>query len=114
MTSNPSNIIPTSTFTPSSSSITPNQIFSSISLSSTIKQTVFLKITNLVEYTYIPEDAPIFETDLPLVSPYNVFKRHRSFKRSIQKLISNPQPSVKEYVQSTGLDNCLIPASTQE
>ncbi|KAL5754660.1 hypothetical protein ACOSP7_022880 [Xanthoceras sorbifolium] len=114
MTSNPSNIIPTSTVTPSSSSITPNQISSSVSLSPTIKRTAFSKITNLVEYTYIPKDAQISETDLPLVSSYNVFKRHISFKRSIQKLINTPRPPVKEYVQCTGLDNCLIQASIQE
>ncbi|KAL5764175.1 hypothetical protein ACOSQ2_016769 [Xanthoceras sorbifolium] len=51
---------------------------------------------------------------MPLVSPYNVFKRHKSFRRSIQRLISNPRPPIKEYVQSTGLDNCLIPASAAE
>ncbi|KAL5843495.1 hypothetical protein ACOSQ4_009453 [Xanthoceras sorbifolium] len=49
----------------------------------------------------------------PLVAP-TMFLRDKSFKRSIQRLISTPRPPVKEYVQSTGLDNCLIPASTAE
>lgn len=33
------------------------------------------KTENMIEYSYVPEDAQIFETISPLLSPYNIFKR---------------------------------------
>ncbi|KAK2645371.1 hypothetical protein Ddye_020566 [Dipteronia dyeriana] len=79
-----------------------------------IQQTQTNKIQNLVEYTHIPEYAQITETSLPLLNPYTVFKRSRSLSRRVTALVQHRSPSIKEYVQSTALDNCLVLASTAE
>ncbi|RDX62366.1 hypothetical protein CR513_59312, partial [Mucuna pruriens] len=57
----------------SSSSDTPQPVLlnSSLSLPKNISRTLSPKIENLVEYTYVPEDAQISETSTPLLSPYN-------------------------------------------
>ncbi|KAK2650262.1 hypothetical protein Ddye_017751 [Dipteronia dyeriana] len=69
---------------------------------------------NLVEYTHILESAQITETALPLLNPYTVFKRSRSLSRRVTAPVQHRSPPIKEYVQSTALDNCLIPASATE
>ncbi|KAK2651583.1 hypothetical protein Ddye_011439 [Dipteronia dyeriana] len=79
-----------------------------------IRQTQTNRIQNLVEYTYIPESSQIIETALPLLNPYTVFKRSRSLSRRLMALVQHRSPPIKEYVQSTALDNCLIPASDLE
>ncbi|KAK2662727.1 hypothetical protein Ddye_001301 [Dipteronia dyeriana] len=79
-----------------------------------IRQTQTNKIQHLVEYTHIPESAQITETVLPLLNPYTIFKRSRSLSRRVMALVQHRSPPIKEYVQSTALDNCLIPASSTE
>ena len=49
-------------------------------------------IENLVEYSYIPEGAQIGESTMPLVNPYNLYKRSSSVTRSIRTLISTRRP----------------------
>ncbi|KAK2648285.1 hypothetical protein Ddye_015774 [Dipteronia dyeriana] len=87
-----------------------------VRLSSTvsIRQTQTNKIQNLVEYTHISKSAHINETSLPLLNPYTVFKRSKSLSRRVTALAQHRSLPIKEYVQSTALDNCLIPASTAE
>ncbi|KAK2636240.1 hypothetical protein Ddye_031032 [Dipteronia dyeriana] len=89
---------------------TPARLSSVIS----IRQTQTNKIQNLIEYTHIPESAQITETALPLLNPYTVFKRSRSLSRRVTALVQHRFPPIKEFVQSTALDNCLIPASATE
>ncbi|KAK2658812.1 hypothetical protein Ddye_005345 [Dipteronia dyeriana] len=89
---------------------TPSRLSYAIS----IRQTQTSKIQNLVEHTHIPESAQITETTLPLLNPYTVFKRSRSFSRIVTALVQHRSPPIKEYVQSIALDNYLIPASTTE
>ncbi|KAI5407905.1 hypothetical protein KIW84_053954 [Lathyrus oleraceus] len=60
------------------------------------------------------KDAQISETIPPLLSPYNIFKRQRSVTRSIRNLISTNRPHMKEYVQSSRLDQCSLRATNQE
>ncbi|KAI5390501.1 hypothetical protein KIW84_075713 [Lathyrus oleraceus] len=60
------------------------------------------------------EDAQISKTIPPLLSPYNIFKRQRSVTRSIQNLISTNHPQMKEYVQSSRLDQYSLRATNQE
>ncbi|KAK2657067.1 hypothetical protein Ddye_010119 [Dipteronia dyeriana] len=87
-----------------------------VRLSSTVsvRQTQTNEIQNLVEYTHIPESTQINETLLPLPNPYTVFKRSKSFFKRVTTLVQHRSPPIKEYVQSTAIDNCLIPASTAE
>ena len=72
------------------------------------------KIENLVEYSYILEDAQISQTLNPLLSPYNIFKRHRYSLRSITSLITIKRPHMKEYVQSSRMDQCSLTATSEE
>ncbi|KAK2639386.1 hypothetical protein Ddye_027181 [Dipteronia dyeriana] len=89
---------------------TPSRLSSAIS----IRQTQTNRIQHLVEYTHIPESAQITVTVLPLLNPYTVFKRSRSLSRIVTALVQHRSPPIKEYVQSTALNNCLIPASSTE
>jgi len=79
-----------------------------------VSKTLSSKIENLIEYSYVPEDAQISETQSPLLSPYNIFRRQRSALRSITRLISSKRPHVKEYVQSSRMDQCSLAATTEE
>ncbi|KAK2641133.1 hypothetical protein Ddye_022896 [Dipteronia dyeriana] len=85
-----------------------------LSYAISIRQTQTNKIQNLFEYTHISESAQIIETALPLLNPYTVFKRSRSLSRKVTALVQHCSPPIKEYVQSTALDNCLIPVSATE
>lgn len=67
-----------------------------------------------IEYTYVPDDVQIAEIVPRLLSPYNIFKRQRSFTRSIRNLITTSRPHMKEYVQSSRLDQCILRATNQE
>ncbi|KAK2658333.1 hypothetical protein Ddye_004866 [Dipteronia dyeriana] len=69
------------------------------------------KIQNLVEYTHILESAQIDKTSLHLMNPYTIFKRNKSLARKINFLIQHRSLLVKEYIQSTTLDN---PATVAE
>ncbi|KAK2634646.1 hypothetical protein Ddye_029438 [Dipteronia dyeriana] len=89
---------------------TPVRLSSAVS----IRQAQTNKIQNLVECTHIPESAQINETSLPLLNPYTVFKRSKSLSRRVTALVQHRSPPIKEYVQSTTLDNCLVPAFTDE
>jgi len=100
--------------TPSSSSSDPILLNSSISLPSNVSKTLSSKIENLVEYSYIPEDAQISETSTPLLSPYNIFRKRRTTIQSITRLISTRRPTEKEYVQSSRMEQCALTASSQE
>ncbi|KAK2366858.1 hypothetical protein QL285_080194 [Trifolium repens] len=92
----------------------PITLTSSLSLPRSCKKNDTHKIENLVEYSYVPDDVQIAETIPPLLSPYNIFKRQRSFTRSIRNLISTNRPHMKEYVQSSRLDQCSLKATNQE
>ena len=61
----------------------PVLLNSTFSLPRNISKTLSEKIENLLEYSYIPEDAQISQSLNPLLSPYNIFKRHRYSLRSI-------------------------------
>ncbi|KAI5424799.1 hypothetical protein KIW84_030838 [Lathyrus oleraceus] len=87
---------------------------SSLSLPKLCKKTNSHKVENLIKYSHVPEDAQIYETIPPLLSPYNIFKRQRSVTRSIRNLISTNHPHMKEYVQSSRLDQCSLRATNQE
>ncbi|KAI5434659.1 hypothetical protein KIW84_021474 [Lathyrus oleraceus] len=87
---------------------------SSLSLPKLCKKTNSHKIENLIEYPQVPEDAQISETIPHLLSPYNISKRQRSVTRSIRNLISTNRPHMKEYVQSSRLDQCSLRATNQE
>lgn len=51
---------------------------------------------------------------MPLISPYQLYKRNTSLIRSIRTLISTRRPHPKEYVQSSKLDQCAIQATQAE
>ncbi|KAK3200411.1 hypothetical protein Dsin_023826 [Dipteronia sinensis] len=97
-----------------SSELSPVRLSSYVSLPPSIRRTQSNKIQNLVEYTHIPDSAQISETALPLLNPYNVFKRNRSMTKRISHLVQQRRPPIKEYVQSTALDNCFVPATSAE
>ena len=102
---------PSSTSTPSSSHIS---LSSTLSLPKSCSKHITSKIENLVEYSYIPESAQINESQFPVMSPYNLYKRKTSFTRSICTLISTKRPLPKEYIQSSRLDQCALQASQSE
>ncbi|KAI5384593.1 hypothetical protein KIW84_071553 [Lathyrus oleraceus] len=87
---------------------------SSLSLPKLCKKTNSHKVGKLIEYSHVPEDDQISETIPPILSPYNIFKRQRSVTRSIRNLISTNHPQMKEYVQSSRLDQCSLRATNQE
>ncbi|KAK2646450.1 hypothetical protein Ddye_021645 [Dipteronia dyeriana] len=71
----------------------------------------------LLEQVEFSEDripSLVNETSLLLLNPYAVFKRKRSLSRRVTALVQDRSPPIKEYVQPTALDNCLVPASTAE
>ncbi|KAK0584296.1 hypothetical protein LWI29_010710 [Acer saccharum] len=93
----------------------PTRLSSTVSLPPpTIQRTQSNKIQDLVEYTHIPASAQINETTLPLLNPYNIFKRSKSLAIRLTRLVHTRPLPIKEYVQSTGLDKCLIPSSSNE
>ena len=94
--------------------LAPNRLSSSISLPTSVRRSHSHRIQDLVEYTHIPESAQINETSLPLLNPYNIFRRDKSLAKRVTNLVRTRPPPVKEYVQSTALDNCLIPVSPGE
>ncbi|KAK2653716.1 hypothetical protein Ddye_013572 [Dipteronia dyeriana] len=98
----------------SSTILAPGQLSSSISLPPCVRRIQSNKIKNLNEYTNIPESAQIDETSLPLLNPYTIFKKDRSLARKINFLVQHRSLSVKEYIQSIALDNCLVPATAAE
>ena len=49
-----------------------------------------------------------------MLSPYNIFRRQRYVLRSITRLISSKRPHVKEYVQSSRMDQCSLAATTEQ
>ncbi|KAK2658311.1 hypothetical protein Ddye_004844 [Dipteronia dyeriana] len=74
-----------------------------------------INIKNLLTtYSLASESTQISETSLPLLNPYTVFKRSKSLSIRVIALVQHRSPPIKEYVQSTALDNCLVPASTAE
>ncbi|KAK2664165.1 hypothetical protein Ddye_002739 [Dipteronia dyeriana] len=94
----------------SSSENTPIRLSSVVSVHTTQSN----KMQHLVEYTHITESAQINETSLPLLNPYTVFKHSKSLARKVTFLFQHCSSPIKEYIQSTTLDNCLVPASTAE
>ncbi|KAK2642047.1 hypothetical protein Ddye_023937 [Dipteronia dyeriana] len=94
--------------------LAPVKLSSSVSFPPSIRRTQSNTIQNLVEYTYIPESTQIDETSLPLLNPYTIFKRNKSLAKRINIIVQHRSLQVKEYVQSTALDNCLVPATTTE
>nr|KYP36790.1 hypothetical protein KK1_042052 [Cajanus cajan] len=79
------------------------------------KQTLSDKLENLIEYSQVPENAQIESALPPLLSPYNVFRRHKSsFTWNVRKLVSTPRPGVKEFIQTTKRDQCALKATSAE
>nr|KYP76749.1 polyprotein [Cajanus cajan] len=79
------------------------------------KQTLSDKLENLIEYSRVPEDAQIESALPPLLSPYNVFRRHKSsFTWNVRKLVSTPRPGIKEFIQTTKMDQCALKATSAE
>ncbi|KAK0573432.1 hypothetical protein LWI29_007951 [Acer saccharum] len=103
------------TTTPSAATLVPTRLSSSMSLPPhTIQRTQSNRIQDLVKYTHIPASAQINETTLSLLNPYNIFKRNKSLATRLTRLVHTRPFPIKEYVQSTGLDKCLIPSSPSE
>ncbi|KAK7361465.1 hypothetical protein VNO77_03531 [Canavalia gladiata] len=90
---------------------------SKITLPDFCKQTMGSKIDNLVEYRYVPEEARIDQSIPPLMSPYNLYRRHKSGNKwlsAAKKLISTPRLHVKEQIQTNKFDQCGLRATSQE
>ncbi|KAH9671248.1 hypothetical protein KPL70_017289 [Citrus sinensis] len=104
----------TNTSSTSTSSSSHISLSSTLSLPKSCSKHITSKIDNLVEYSYIPESAQINESQFPIMSPYNLYKQKTSFTRSIRTLISTKRPLLKEYIQSSRLDQCALKASQSE
>ncbi|GAY66324.1 hypothetical protein CUMW_247810 [Citrus unshiu] len=94
--------------------LAPVTLSSTLSLPRSCSKHLASKIKNLVEYSYVPESAQINESSMPLISPYKLYQRSNSFTRSIRTLISTKRPALKEYIQSSQLDQCALQASQAE
>ncbi|RDX61397.1 hypothetical protein CR513_60385, partial [Mucuna pruriens] len=92
----------------------PVLLSSSLPLPRNLSKILSSKIENLVEYSYVPEDAQISETSTPRLSLYNIFHRQRSTLRSITRLISTRRPHIKKYVQSSKMECCSLAATSEE
>ena len=93
----------------------PLSLTSKLSIPESCVKTLSSKIENLIEYSYVPEDAQIESSIPPLLSPYNVFRREKGpFRWLHKKLISTPRPGVKEYIQTTKMDECALQATSAE
>lgn len=68
-------------------------------------------ISNLLEYTYILEEAQIAPIAQHLINSYSIFKRQ---KHSIKQLISPLHIHTKEFIQTIGVDQCLVSATPAE
>ncbi|KAH9657947.1 hypothetical protein KPL70_023285 [Citrus sinensis] len=97
-----------------SSSQTPVQLSSSMSLPKTVTKHTTSKLESLVEYSYIPDSVHVNESSLPLVNPYQLYQRHSRFTRSIRSLISTSRSTPKEYIQSSSLDQCSLQSTSAE
>ncbi|KAH9649418.1 hypothetical protein KPL70_025982 [Citrus sinensis] len=51
---------------------------------------------------------------MPLISPYQLYRRGNTFTRSFRTLISTKRPTPKEYAQSSHLDQCALQATQAE
>lgn len=71
------------------------------------------KIDNLIEISHLPEEAKIEDHHLPLLNPYTLYHRDRSFGSSIKRLVTKRLP-VKEYVQGTKMNQCRLKATQKE
>ena len=70
----------------------PVSITSKLSIPESCTKTLSSKLENLIEHSYVPADAQIESSILPLLSPYNVFRREKGpFKWLRKKLISTPR-----------------------
>lgn len=100
---------------PSRASISDvSTISSPISLSDSVRRTQSHRIDHLVEISHIPDDVRVEDSpQRPLINPYNIFKKG-SITRSIKTLISSRRPVVKEYIQSSKLNQCTLGSSTAE
>ncbi|KAH9671284.1 hypothetical protein KPL70_017310 [Citrus sinensis] len=97
-----------------SSSQTPVQLSSSMSLPKTVTKHTTSKLESLVEYSYIPDSVHVNESSLPLVNPYQLYQRPSRFTRSIRSLISTSRSTPKEYIQSSSLDQCSLQSTSAE
>ena len=71
------------------------------------------RLEQLVEYSYIPEDAQISATSQPLMNPYVVYQRPRGVT-TIRQLLHRRRPGPKEYVQASNLNQCLLKSTEAE
>ena len=55
----------------------PIILTSKLSIPESCIKTLSSKIENLIEYSYVPEDAQIESSIPPLLSPYNVSRREK-------------------------------------
>ena len=94
------------------SQLAPNLLHVSSSLN--LPRRSSSNIEHLVEYTTIPSDAVVEQAVPPLLSSYNLYRRRGTFTRGIRSLISTSGSPVKEYVQSSRLDQCDLASTKQE
>ena len=105
------------TQTPSLSRLSSTMSLPRLSTSSPSSSCSPSSTSQLIDYTHVPDSARIPATQLPVVNPYKVFhKPSFSPTRSIKKILrSTPAPATsQDVIQSSSMDQCLIPASTQE
>ncbi len=105
---------PTPTFVTVTEPVTSNlvNLTSSLSLSSSCKRTLASKIKNLIEISHIPDRALVEESLLPLLNPYNIYRRFGSFTRSISSINSSRRSLPKEYVQTSRMDQYSLKSTT--
>lgn len=95
-----------------STALTTHILSQSSSLS--LPKHLFSRIENLVEYTTIPSDAVVEKIVSPLVSLYNIYRKYGSLTKCIRSLITSKNPPLREYVQSSKMDQCSLPTTSQE
>ncbi len=79
-----------------------------------LHRTFSSRIDNLVEISTLPKESQIGKSLLPLLSPYNIYRRSGSLTRRIRSLISSRISLPKEYVQASKMDQCSLQATSSE
>lgn len=59
------------------------------------------KIYNLIEYSTILDDAIIESTVLPLIIPYNIYRKYGTFSKGVRSLMigKNPYERIRTVLQ---------------
>ena len=84
----------------------------SLIISPFIHKSTVSKLNYLYKVSYIPNESKITSKEFPLINSYHDFTKPTN--PLIKSLIKQSPKTVKEYVQLTKFNQCMLPAISQE